>query len=175
MHHTAALVLAPYNQFFAAGKQQLSRDRINTIVCGRDDHLLTHREPVGIDELLIRQSRWRGRARHCQSLLGTHLAGCAMTEAQHPRMPCIDCRISFDQRSRHRRGLEEPEAMSQGEVGNRRLAKQVVTLLALQLQLQTRHDRRPLVLRLFGRQFCRATTTEQTGAVGQKRLDRFLR
>ncbi|MNY08616.1 hypothetical protein D3C86_1414800 [compost metagenome] len=90
-------------------------------------------------------------------------------------MPCIDCRISFDQRGRHRRGLEEPEAMSQGEVGNRRLAKQVVTLLALQLLLQTRHDRRPLMLRLFGRQFCRATTTEQTGTVGQKRLDRFRR
>ncbi|MNL16052.1 hypothetical protein D3C87_1370730 [compost metagenome] len=65
--------------------------------------------------------------------------------------------------------------MRQGKVGNRRLAKQEVALLALQLQFQARHDGGPLMLGQLGRQFCRTATAEQSGAVGEKRLDRFRR
>ncbi|MNZ48759.1 hypothetical protein D3C78_665100 [compost metagenome] len=62
--------------------------------------------------------------------------------------------------------------MSHGEVGNRRLAKQVIPLLALQLLLKTRHDRRPLMLGLLGRQASGTAAAEQPGTVGNKRLDR---
>ena len=65
--------------------------------------------------------------------------------------------------------------MSQGKVGNRRLAKQKVALLALELLLQSRHDRRPLVPRLLGGQTRRAATAEQSRTIGEERLDRFRR
>ncbi|MNR00629.1 hypothetical protein D3C85_1164070 [compost metagenome] len=65
--------------------------------------------------------------------------------------------------------------MRHGEVGNRGLAKQVVTLLALQLLLQPRHEGRPLVPGLFGRQTLGAATAEQRLAVIDEGLDRFRR
>ncbi|MNI54133.1 hypothetical protein D3C73_1090140 [compost metagenome] len=65
--------------------------------------------------------------------------------------------------------------MSHRKVGNRRLAEQVIPLFALQLLLQARHDRRPLVPGLLGGQAGGTAATEQARPVGDERLDRFRR
>ena len=85
MHYAAALILTTHNQFLVTGKQQLTRHRINTIISGRDHHLLTRLETIRIIEHFIRQSSRRGVAGYVQGFFRGHIAGGTMTETQHPR------------------------------------------------------------------------------------------
>lgn len=83
-----------------------------------------------------------------------------MAEAEHPSQPGLHLRVIVDQRRCDRRALEEPQAVRHGEVGDGRFAEQEIAVLARQLALQSRHECRPLVARLFQRQAAGAAAAE---------------
>lgn len=65
--------------------------------------------------------------------------------------------------------------MRHGEVGDGRFAEQEIAVLARQLALQSRHECRPLVARLFQRQAAGAAAAEQLAAIGHEGLEEFRR
>lgn len=160
MHGTRPRVFAAQDEFLAAGEEQFALYRVDTVVGGGDGDRLAGQETVGVAEGFVRQCRGLAAASHLQGFLRTHLGWCAMAEAEHPSQPGLHLRVIVDQRRGDRRALEEPQAVRHGEVGDGRFAEQEIAVLARQLALQSRHECRPLVARLFQRQAAGAAAAE---------------
>ena len=98
-----------------------------------------------------------------------------MADAQHLAEPSTNLRIVVHQRCGDRRRTQEPEAVRDGEIRQRRRsAQQELALLARQLLLQARHEHRPVALGLLQRHPAHRAVGEQLRAVLAEHLNELL-
>jgi len=175
LHLPGPRVLPPHDDLFVPGEHQLAFDRVDPIIDRRHGYPLAQGEPIGLAERLLGQCSRLGRCRHVDGLGRRHLAERAVTDRQHLVQPADDVRMLVDQHRGHRRSAQEPQAVRNGEIRQRRRrAEQEFAFLARQLLLQPGHEGRPVVLCLLQRDPAYRTTAEQLRTILAEHLGKGL-